>query len=143
MRRCGQCTTETERGVCPLCGASTWPIEDGLFETSVPAEADPAASEPVDERRLLLELHSLSRYPPIGLDDDACDALEEMGLVLAIQRRGPHQSGRYHLTTAGKARRDATADECGIPHCACKGGVDVEEVESRITDALRKHGLAR
>jgi hypothetical protein len=101
---------------------------------------------------MVRELHSLSRHPPIGLDDAACDALEEAGLVIATVPRHPRRNepgrrsaraGRYRLTELGKQRRDATAHECGLEHCACKGGADADDVERHIADAMRKVGLVR
>ena len=72
------------------------------------------------DRRMNIELHSLSRYPPMGLDNDACDALEDQRYVRCTTRRGPWQTSRYTLTDTGRRRRNETTDGCTVKHCPCK-----------------------
>jgi hypothetical protein len=95
------------------------------------------------QRRMNIELHSLSRYPPLGLDEEACAELCRQGLVACTVRPGPHQSGRYRLTATGRERRNATTDGCSVDHCPCKGGTESGEVQDIVDRELRKRGLIR
>ena len=97
------------------------------------------SDEPGDtnmERRMNIELHSLSRYPPMGLDDEACDALQRQDLVTAIVSRGPYKSARYVLTKAGRERRNSTTDGCTVEHCPCRGGVESDDIARSIESLL-------
>ena len=74
------------------------------------------------QRRMNIELHSLSRGTSMGLDDEACDALMKESLVFCTRMRKPNQTGRYTLTKSGTERRNATTDGCTVNHCPCKRG---------------------
>ena len=71
-----------------------------------------------DDLRLVIELHSLARYPPIAVDEDAAWRLTHHGLVTRIPSPG---SRRYHTTEAGLAELRRTYSLCSIGHCPCKG----------------------
>lgn len=71
-------------------------------------ECAPSA-EPPFEDRLKWELRSLSKYPPIALDEKAADALEDRGLVVFTEWGNPNtprvgeSTRRFQLTDAGWA----------------------------------------
>jgi len=84
----------------------------------------------------MVELHSLSRYPPIGLDDTAIVELERAGLVTCTQRCEylGQRASRWRLTDAGKVLLHQTALLCAIPHCPCHGGAPTSDVVERLID---------
>lgn len=91
--------------------------------------------------REVWELHSLSRYPPMGLDDVADAALEGLELIECTVHPGPDQSSRWELTELGNEALQATADQCRVGHCPCRGGPHADDVGKAIADTLRGLGL--
>ena len=102
---------------------------------------------PTWEQRLRWELHSLTRYPPIAVDDEAADSLAGDGFIcrqrpgegqhpveIALRALGadyPDQPGgtrRFVLTDVGRQRLRQTEAQCGVPHCPCHR--EVQEVGS-------------
>ena len=70
-----------------------------------------------------IELHSLARGIPCGLDVVIDDELEDMGLVICTRREvlvPPHtQSSRYSITILGERAIRDTNDQCKVSHCPC------------------------
>jgi hypothetical protein len=100
---------------------------------------------PLEDRKRL-ELHSLDRYPPISVDDEAADALEREGLVVFMGRTTPGGTRRFRLTEKGHQRQRETADLCKLDHCPCKnpdtmGAAQVESLrDSILAKFLRERG---
>lgn len=107
-----------------------------------PADVDiPLLEKARWDRRLRNELHSLTRYPPIAVDDEAADRLAADGLIrrqrpgeghhpvdLALRGLGadypdrPGGTRRFVLTETGRQRLRQTESLCRVPHCPCHGG---------------------
>lgn len=84
----------------------------------------------------LRELHSLSRYPPIALDDDAARDLERAGLVTRLRPSIPgRQTSRWALAEPGKLALHQTALLCAVAHCPCHGGAPTSDAVQRVVDA--------
>lgn len=87
------------------------------------------------------ELHSLARFPPIGLAPIIDGAFVAEGATTCVRFPVPGEhSGRYHLTAKGKGWLYATADRCELDHCPCKdrSRETADVTDKRVEELIRQ-----
>jgi len=71
------------------------------------------------QRRIDVEIHSLTRGLAMPVDDEAAEAMATRGLAIWTRMASPTQTGRMRLTAQGELRMKETANRCRVKHCPC------------------------